>query len=110
MKPSFTAPDNLPKTPVGMELRQDVYLLYKELLQNVIKHSGASSVAVEIRYEAPMLTLTVRDDGRGFDPDDPALGNGIGLMKGRAEKHGGRLVFDSAPGYGTRAQLTVKMR
>jgi signal transduction histidine kinase len=110
MRPSFTAPDTLPSTPVAMELRQDVYLVYKELLQNVVKHSNASAVAVEVGYSAPILTLVVRDDGDGFDVERANLGNGLGSMRRRAERHKGKLRLESRIGEGTVARLEVPMR
>jgi ligand-binding sensor domain-containing protein/signal transduction histidine kinase len=110
MKPSFTAPATLPTIPVAMELRQDVYLVYKELLQNVVKHSNASAVAVEVGYSAPILTLVVRDDGDGFDVDRANLGNGLGSMRRRAERHKGKLRLESRIGEGTVARLDVPMR
>ena len=85
-------------------------MLFKEALQNVVKHADASSVRVEVRYHAPQLTLTVRDDGNGFDGNRPDLGNGLVLMKQRAAKHKGTLQVSSTPGAGTTVRLSVRLR
>ncbi len=103
----FTAPESLPARRVPMELRQDVYLLFKESLQNIVKHSGAETVQVEVAYDAPHLTVTVRDDGKGFRLDDLKEGNGLDLMRQRAARRQGSVAFDTRIGEGTTVRLRV---
>ena len=110
MSVSFNAPKDLPTTPIAMELRQDTYLLFKEALQNVLKHAQARHVRVDVTYKAPHLAVRVVDDGVGFYVDDPGGGNGLELMKQRAAKHRGTVTFSSAPERGTEVELRMRMK
>ncbi len=111
IRAEFTAadPPRLPDTTAGALLR-----IAQEALANVARHSGASlvRVALEGGRDADSVTLSVRDDGRGFDTNAPGGGTGLGLhtMRERAEElPGGRFTLTSAPGIGTlvRVQATV---
>jgi signal transduction histidine kinase len=90
-----------------------VQLLYRacrELLRNVRKHAAASEVAVTIAVEPHQVTLTVSDDGGGFDPqpasDDPDR-LGLRLVTEAARDAGGSLRVVTAPGAGTTVTVTV---
>ena len=85
----------------------------QEALANVRKHARASRVALTLSYMTDVVVLDTRDDGVGFDPQavrkrkDPGHGTGemggfgLGGMRERAERVGGKLLVDSAPGEGT---------
>jgi PAS domain S-box-containing protein len=77
------------------------YRVLQEALTNVARHSGAESVSVQMLADDTMLTVAIRDDGHGFDPDAPTLASGLGGMRERVELLGGTLAVDSAPGAGT---------
>ncbi|WP_083958949.1 sensor histidine kinase [Herbidospora mongoliensis] len=80
----------------------------QEALANVRKHAAARSVKVSVEYGSAEVTLTVRDDGIGFDP---ATGAGFGLrgMRTRIEQQGGLLDVRSAPGEGASVHVTLPM-
>ena len=91
-----------------------LYRIAQEALQNVVKHSGAGSAAVELRCDKTRALLRVSDDGRGFDAgaraDDPASSSyGLRSMTERAELIGGRLAVTSRPGVGTTVTATVPL-
>ena len=79
----------------------------QEALNNAIQHAQANLVEVEARFEEDHLMLSVRDDGRGFDPPDLpdvlASQGHFGLMglQERTLLYGGHLSISSAPGEGT---------
>ncbi|WP_017610354.1 sensor histidine kinase [Nocardiopsis xinjiangensis] len=81
----------------------------QEALANVRKHAGpeAESARVRLSYTDVGVSLSVRDDGRGFDPDRPGHGNGIANMRRRAHDLGGVLDVESAPGDGTTVRLAL---
>jgi two-component system sensor histidine kinase UhpB len=85
-----------------------VFRIAQEALANVARHAGASQVEVDLRTGNDGVELTVRDDGRGFEPAHPG-GNGLGLggMAERARLVGGELTIDSRPGSGTELSLRV---
>jgi signal transduction histidine kinase len=86
-----------------------LYRIAQEAINNVIKHSNAADVIVELKQEAAWLRLTVQDDGQGFDPDVSGTANGSGLsgMAERARLIGGVFSVKSAPGKGCRLTVTI---
>jgi len=83
------------------ELETAVYRLVQEALTNVIKHAGASRVAIDIVAHDGHVDVVVRDDGAGFDPGRPREGFGITGMRERVGLAAGTLEIASAPGEGT---------
>jgi len=95
----------------GLPANCEVVLLRaaQEALANVRKHAGASTVAVTLSFGESAVELSVRDDGRGFDPGSGVPGNGYGLsgMRGRLRQIGGQLTVHSGPHGGTTVSATV---
>ncbi|HXH23522.1 MAG TPA: GAF domain-containing protein, partial [Dehalococcoidia bacterium] len=86
---------------VAVEVKEAAYRIAQEALHNVVKHSQARSVRLVLAAEGDALRLTVADDGRGFDPDSDFPGHmGLRSMRERAERAGGTLTIDAAPGRG----------
>jgi signal transduction histidine kinase len=83
------------------------YFTCLEAVQNSAKHSGASTIRVELCGEPAALTLTISDDGAGFDPDTTPPGTGLANMRDRVESVGGTLTTRSAPGQGTRIHAVL---
>lgn len=83
-----------------MDKRSDFYLLYKEAINNLVKHSGAKHALVKITASSSQLYLLIKDDGKGFDPSRLKEGNGLSNMRQRAQQLNGKLVIDTAPGKG----------
>ena len=94
----------------GTELETTVYRVTQEALTNARKHGRAQHALVEIQDRDHYVRLTVRDDGRGFDPQAKADGFGLAIMRERAELLGGRLEVSSAPGQGTQIVLDLPVR
>jgi signal transduction histidine kinase len=89
------------------EVESTVYRLVQEALTNAVKHAGAERAWVEIIEADRTITVSVSDDGGGFDPDDSGSGFGLVGMQERVALVNGRLLIDSAHGKGTlvRAEL-----
>ena len=85
-----------------------LFRIVQEALQNALKYSGARHLTVDLRGAPEGLTLTIDDDGRGFDVN-AAWGKGLGLvsMEERLEAIGGTLHIRSTLGAGTRLEATV---
>ncbi len=88
------------QSDLGEEVKVCLYRLVQEALNNVAKHSGARHAWVTLRQDRQRIDLTVRDDGKGFDPN---RNSGLGLlgMKERLRLLHGQLSVESAPGSGT---------
>ena len=93
------------------ERENDIFQSAQEALNNILKHAGATWVALRLTREAGELVLTIEDDGKGFDPASIGKTGGVGLtsMCERAERIGGHLTIDTRPGGGTRVSLTVSV-
>jgi signal transduction histidine kinase len=98
--------DTLP--PLGPDITLCLFRVAQEALQNAAKHSRAREISVQLRNTGHGVTLTVADDGVGFDVEG-AWKKGLGLisMAERLESIGGKLSVHSAPGEGTRLETTV---
>ena len=123
----FSDAESLKDIVLGADLRREIYLIFKECVNNLAKHSEAARAAFEISLEKDFLVIEIEDDGRGFavetlraetssayaaDIGETAGGrafggNGLRNMRRRAENLGGAFEIDSEPGKGTRITLKV---
>lgn len=78
-----------------MEQRRDLYLIFKEALNNAVKYSGCRYIHTAVSLKGKELTMTIRDDGTGFDTARLSNGNGLLNMQKRAESHGGTFRLTS---------------
>ena len=110
-------PAELPDLPMEATLRHHLYLVIREALNNIIRHAHAQTVHFTLTLAGRTLTLTLTDDGAGFDPSPDAIpagerlfsGNGLSNMRKRMEEIGGTLEIVSAPGRGTTLTLLLKL-
>jgi len=97
---------------LGMDRRKNLYLLFKEAVNNAVKYAGCANLRVTLVREGADLVLSVVDDGRGFDPDRMPErnggGNGLRNMRKRAADMNAELVVRSRIGQGT--TITLRSR
>ncbi len=92
-----------------------LFRIAQEAINNVARHSSATTVSIGLRFTDSAVSLTVEDDGHGFDTTAVARGQngggGLGLlgMKERAALLGGQATIDSQPGHGTRIAVDVPL-
>lgn len=91
-----------------LDFRQQVFMMFKEAITNVAKHAQASRVEVHLAERPGVWQLRVQDNGRGFDPEAPRSGMGLGSLRRRAEQAGGTLSVQSRPGEGTVVAFTAR--
>ncbi|HVT61827.1 MAG TPA: two-component regulator propeller domain-containing protein [Thermoanaerobaculia bacterium] len=95
--------------------KRELYLVLKEALHNAARHARAKEVWIEVAAVGGELVAEVRDDGVGFvtgggdDPGSARSGRGLRNLRERAERLGGRLSVESAPGAGTRVRLSLRL-
>jgi len=94
------------QTSLNMEERKNLYLIYKEAINNAVKYSGAKKICVSIEKLRSLIHLTVNDNGHGISPGS-IPGNGLANMKQRASDIGGSLDIDSSE-QGTTIQLKFR--
>ncbi|HET8975939.1 MAG TPA: GAF domain-containing protein [Solirubrobacterales bacterium] len=96
-------------TRLAPELEVTIYRIVQEALNNVRKHAGADGVRVTVLEDPEHVTVTVTDDGGGFEPGAGAMRFGLTGMRERVRLADGELTITSTPGEGTRvfARLPV---
>jgi len=99
----------LPNEPdVSPEAKEALYRIAQEAMHNAVKHSGAQALDLSVSLEGDEVLLSVADDGAGFDPSGSFPGHlGLRSMRERAERLGGTLRIESAPGEGTRIHARI---
>lgn len=84
-----------------------LYRIVQEGLNNLLKHSRAQNAGVTLERDVREAKLRIEDDGCGFNPGDAGNGMGLRNMAERARIFAGQLKLDSAPGRGTRMEITI---
>ena len=99
-----------PACPLPGNFRHEIFLLVKEALNNVLKHSGASEVWFRIAVRGPVLRIVIQDNGHGFSPADVKVQrHGLEYMQRRADDAGIKLTLRSAMDAGTKISLRVEL-
>ncbi len=91
------------------DFNRAIYLVYKEALNNISKHSGADKVSVITELKDGIFSISIMDNGKGFNPEENKSGQGIENIKKRAYELGGKLKIESAPGRGTKIIFKVNI-
>ena len=92
---------------INPDIKRNIYLIYKEILNNIIKHSKADKVNILIKKENQLFSLSVEDNGIGFEKSKTQAGNGLRNIKTRIEQIKGELILNSINGKGT--AITIKV-
>ncbi|MEO0414395.1 MAG: histidine kinase, partial [Verrucomicrobiota bacterium] len=94
-----------------LEFKRDFFLIYKEVLNNIVRHAEASEVSIDIETKRNKLTLQIKDNGKGFNNLDQEFreGNGLRNLRMRAQAIGANLKVKSTPDVGTTVLLTAPM-
>lgn len=106
---SFEQPLYLPDMVLPMEKRRHLYLLYKEVIHNVVRHSQATHVDIRINWDVGRLRLVVQDNGCGFDVATVRQGHGLASIQNRADALQASLNLESIPGSGTTVVLLLQI-
>jgi signal transduction histidine kinase len=108
-------PVQLPDWPLTADVRHNLFLAFKEALNNTVKHAEASEVTIVLRVDDVGYTLEVRDNGRGLSADGTrsasrdraSSGNGLENLRRRLAAIGGSCEITSVPGRGTNVSFRV---
>jgi len=92
---------------LDVDLRRQVLLIYKESVNNIVRHSRCTKVEIDFGSREGGLVLQLKDDGEGFDTARQNTGNGLSSMRSRAASIKGTIEIDSKIGMGTRVTLRV---
>jgi len=100
-------PEEVPLLDEGRKTA--LFRVFQELMANVVRHSGATSVRVSLEQHGNVVCMTVADDGCGLAPQQIEAPSSLGVvgMRERLQPFGGILQYESAPGAGTTARVTM---
>lgn len=90
-----------------MEERRNLYLIFKEMMHNILKHSQCTRVEIQISSSRERISISVRDNGIGFNTENKYEGNGLKNMQKRSFELGAELTIQSAPGSGSHFVLSL---
>jgi signal transduction histidine kinase len=94
---------------IGANVRRQIYLIFKETVHNVARHSAARRVEIELDRDGDSLVLRIADDGQGFDIGSAAEGHGLANIRRRAAGLGAKVEWDSAADRGTALRMRVRL-
>lgn len=103
----FNIDEKIDDLKLNMETRRDVFLIFKEALNNSAKYSHCTKIGIYITFDNRKLTINITDNGNGFDIHKADSGNGLGNMQKRAEALHGTISIKSNEGKGTQILLVV---
>jgi signal transduction histidine kinase/ligand-binding sensor domain-containing protein len=106
---TFDVSGGIEELKLPMDARKELLLIYKEAVHNASKYAEASHVGIELRSVKGRFSMSVRDNGRGFDTRLHPDGNGLGNMRRRAATLRSALTVESTPGHGTYIALEVDL-
>ncbi len=111
--------ENLPELYINEEVKRNLFLTFKEVMNNIIKHAGAKNVNLRVKfYDNKILEICIEDDGKGFNMLETSLhsmeyqslhGNGLKNIQKRASEIDAVLQIISSPGRGTVISVKFKM-
>jgi two-component system sensor histidine kinase UhpB len=85
--------DNIASINLPAEIRRNIYLLFKEAINNAVKYSNATLIELHVKDENEEVKITLQDNGNGFDKDAIKRGNGLTNMEQRAKEAGIKLFY-----------------
>jgi len=94
---------------IMMEQRRDLFLIFKETLNNIQKHAAASVVSISLSIEKENIILIINDNGKGFDTTKQTHRNGIKNLEERVSRWKGGLVVESGNGNGTTINVRLPL-
>jgi len=95
--------------PVELEVRQNLWLIFKECITNLSKHANATEVEITLTEKGSIVQMKITDNGVGFDPDKIKNGNGIKNIRYRAEQINGEVELITDEGTGTTWSFTFNV-
>ncbi|MEQ9168451.1 MAG: tetratricopeptide repeat protein [Fulvivirga sp.] len=92
---------------LNSEKRKNLFLIFKETINNAIKYSNATFVEISLTKTDTTLVMTIKDNGKGFDEQTTKAGNGLKNLRERSHEVGGNITLKSTIGEGTELRFTL---
>ena len=98
-----------PEQKINMEQRKDLFLIFKEALNNIHKHAAAGHTDIRITVDHHQVHILISDDGKGYDSNAETHRNGLKNMRYRVERWKGIIGIQTSPGAGTRIDIKMPL-
>ncbi|MCW3123334.1 MAG: tetratricopeptide repeat protein [Flavipsychrobacter sp.] len=95
---------------ISQDFKLNIYRILQELIKNILQHAKATTALVQLQLHDQLLTITVEDNGIGFDADTIVNGLGLHNLQTRVRSLDGNYTFDSEPGKGTSVYMEFDLR
>lgn len=105
----FNALDLDQDIKVGANVRRELFLIFKEAINNIARHSGCTEVEIEFYFDGDNLVLTLSDNGKGFNVEEKSVGHGVVSMRERTRSLGGESEISSDAERGTRLRFAIPL-
>ena len=102
--------DKIKQIKLKMEYKQNLYLIFKEALNNSIKHSKCTKIFLDVNYKNGYLYMSISDNGIGFKSDENCSGNGLINLEKRALSINGKITINSEVNKGTEVKFIGKVK
>ena len=106
---NFVSPETESVKKINPEVKRNIYLIFKEILNNIIKHSHASQINIRIKEDVTNLSIKVEDNGVGFEESTVKKGNGLLNLRSRAKQINGKLDIITSLGKGAKITLHLNI-
>jgi signal transduction histidine kinase len=100
-------PTQLENLTLDLANRKNLFLIFKEAINNAVKYSNCSLLSIRFQRLADQLQMEITDNGKGFEPGTVARGNGLYNMQERVNECTGSMELNSSPGHGTTIKLKI---
>ncbi|MFD2201168.1 triple tyrosine motif-containing protein [Shivajiella indica] len=101
--------ENFNQLTISLSKRKDIFLILKELINNIRKHAKSSKVIISIEEKQDFLLIKVKDNGIGFDPNSLSVRNGMKILKYRVDKYKGKITLNSSLMEGTTVKISIPL-
>jgi signal transduction histidine kinase len=105
----FNADESIGTMNLPLEYRKNIYLIFKESLNNALKYSGAKQIQITLSRQQGKFSMNIEDNGAGFDIKTANNGNGLINIVERAKEIKGQSLIDSAVGKGTLVKFSCPL-
>lgn len=104
---TFSGEENLQAIKLDVSTRKNLFLIFKEAINNAAKYSSAKSIKIDFKKINNSIELRIQDNGKGFEVQNSLTGNGLKNMSERAKNIQGQLSLKSSAGTGTDLTLSI---
>lgn len=105
----FEGEENLLNLKLDIEKRKNIFLIFKEAVNNAVKYSDASEVRIHFSLHQNKFKMIIKDNGKGFVPEEIKKGNGLHHIRQRAEKIQAAIAINTQKNNGTEIQLEIPL-